>query len=185
MFEIGEAIEYGHRVRGFRLEALVDGEWRTLFDGKCIGYKWADYFPAVSSDTVRITVYDAKDIPLLCSFGLYTLDTSIFAEEEKAKSGKNLAKGESAKINYSAKAVEVEFGGVFPFNTATFNTTGTWKYEIYAFDGSNYQLVYTGFKPHRNQITRLPETVKTSYKMKLVFETEIDPETINIGVMEL
>lgn len=185
MFEIGEAIEYGHRVRGFRIEALLDGDWKTLFDGKCIGYKWADYFPAVTSDTVRITVYDAKDTPLLCSFGLYTLDTSVFAEEEKVKSGKNLAEGKSAKINYSANEVEVEFGGVYPFNTVTFSTSGMWKYEIYAFDGSNYQLIYTGFKPHRNQITKLPETVRTSYKMKLVTTAEIDPETVNIGVFEL
>lgn len=185
MFEIGEAVEYGHRVRGFRLEALADGEWRTLFDGQCIGYKWADYFPAVTSDTVRITVYDAKDTPLLCSFGLYTLDTSVFAEEEKVKSGKNLAAGKSAKINYSQNEVEVEFGGVYPFNTVTFSTSGMWKYEIYAFDGSNYQLIYTGFKPHRNQITKLPETIKASYKMKLVATTEIDPKTVNIGVFEL
>ena len=60
-----------------------------------------------------------------------------------------------------------------------------WKYEIYAFDGSNYQLVYTGYKPHRNEVARLPETVKTSYKMKLVATAPLDPETVNIGVMEL
>jgi hypothetical protein len=188
MFEIGEAIEYGQRVRGFKLEALVEDEWKLLFDGKCIGYKWADYFPAVTTDTVKITVYDAKAIPLLRSFALYSCDSSIFAEEERIKAnlvGKNLAHGKSAKINYSEYEVEVEFGGVYPFNTVTFNSIGMWKYEIYAFDGSNYQLVHTGYKPHRNEIARLPETVKTSYKMKLVTTAPIDPETVDIGVMEL
>lgn len=188
MFEIGEVIELGQRIRGFKLEALVEGEWKLLFDGKCIGYKWADYFPAVSSDTVKITVYDAKAIPLICNFALFSLDTSIFAEEEKIKAsliGRNLATGKSAKINYSEFEAEVEFGGVYPFNTVTFNSTGMWKYEIYAFDGSNYQLVHTGYKPHRNEIARLPETVKTSYKMKLVTTAPIDPETVDIGVMEL
>ena len=185
MFEISEVIECGHRIRGFRVEALVEGGWRTLFDGKCIGYKWSEYFDAVQTDTVRISIYDAKDIPLLRSFSLHLLDTSVFAEEDKVKSGKDLAKGKSAKINYSEGEVEVEFGGVYPFNTVTFNGTGMWTYEIHAFDGSNYQCIFKGVKPHRNQITKLDATVKTSYKMKLVTSIKIDPDKINIGVFDL
>ncbi len=185
MFEISEAIEYGHRIRGFKVEALVEGEWKTLFDGKCIGYKWAEYFDEVTSDTVRLSVYDAKDIPLVRTFSLHKLDVSIFAEEEKVKSGKDLAKGASAKINCSEHEVEVEFGGVYPFNTVTFDGTGMWEYAIHAFDGSNYQCVYKGAKPHRNQITKLPEVVKTSYKMKLTTSVKIDPDKINIGVYDL
>ena len=185
MFEISEVIECGHRIRGFRVEALAEGGWRALFDGKCIGYKWSEYFDAVETDTVRISIYDAKDIPLLRSFSLHLLDTSVFAEEDKVKSGKDLAKGKSAKINYSEGEVEVEFGGVYPFNTVTFNGTGMWTYEIHAFDGSNYQCIFKGVKPHRNQITKLDATVKTSYKMKLVTSIKIDPDKINIGVFDL
>ena len=184
MFVIEEAIEYGHRVRGFKVEALADGEWKTLFDGKCIGYKWSEMTEEVTTDTVRVTVTDSKDVPLLRSFGLHTLDLSVFDEEKRLRSGKNLAAGKSAKISYSEFEVEVEFGGVYPFNTVAFNSNGMWKYEIWAFDGSNYQLIYTGVKPHRNQITKLKETVRTSYKMKLVTTAPIDPETINICVME-
>ena len=184
MFVIEEAIEYGHRVRGFKVEALAQGEWKTLYEGECIGYKWSEITDEVTTDTVRVTVTDAREVPLLRFFGLHTIDTSIFDEEKRLRSGKNLAAGRSAKINYSEFEAEVEFGGVYPFNTVTFNSNGMWKYEIWAFDGSNYQLVYTGLKPHRNQITRLKETVRSSYKMKLVTTAPIDPETLNICVME-
>ena len=188
MFEIGEAIEYGHRVRGFKIEALVEGEWKTLYDGECIGYKWAEYFDEVTTDTVRVSVYDAVAAPLLRSFGLYLLDTSVFEEEKRIKhamSGKNLAEGKSARVNYSEREVEVEFGGVYPFNTVSFNSLGGWKYEIYAFDGSNYQLIFTGHKAGKEQVVRLPETVKTSYKMKLVSTSPINPKTVNICVTEI
>ncbi len=185
-FETSEMIEYGHRIRGWKLEALVDGKYITLFDGKCIGYKWADFFDEVTTDTVRLTVYDAVDLPLIRSLSLYSFDASIFAEENRIKTKENLARGASARINYSEHEVEVELGGIFPFNTVTFNGTGLWGYDILVFDGSNYELVFTSKSPHKNQIVRLEKTYRASYKLKLVGKGKpINPEVISIGVFEM
>jgi len=167
-FEISEMIEYGHRIRGWRLEALVDGEYKTLFDGKCIGYKWADYFKTVTTDTVRLVIYDARDLPLIRSISLYSFDASIFDEEERIKTKENLAHGASANIIYNDNTAEIELGGIFPFNTVTFNGTGFWGYDICVFNGSTYETVYTGKAPHKNQIVNLDKTYRASYKLKLI-----------------
>ncbi len=185
MFELAEAIELGHRVRGFRVEALVDGEWKTLYEGKCIGYKWTKHFSPVETDTVRLVITDSKAVPLIRFFGLYHIDESLFAGRPDLASGKDLAKGRSAKINYSEYEVEVEFGGVYPFNTVAFNGVGLWSYKIEAFDGANYQTVFAGKGPGKEQVVTLPETVRGSYKMRLTAEKKIHPEAINIRVYEL
>ena len=186
-FEISEMIEYGHRIRGYRLEALVDGEYKTLFDGKCIGYKWADYFEPVTTDRVRLVIYDAKDIPLIRGISLYSFDTSIFDEEERIKSRENLAHGKSAKLIYNGKEVEIELGGIFPFNTVTFNGMGMWGYDIFVFNGSSYEYVCGSKSPGRNEIVNLGKTFNTSYKLKFAARTHgtLDPETLNIGVYEM
>lgn len=184
MFEIGEMIRYGHRIRGFRIQAL-EGRWKTLYEGRCIGYKWADYFETVETDTLRIVVYDSKDVPLLNFFGLYYLDTSVFAEEERLKTGVDLAKGKSAKLTVTEHEAELEFGGIYPFNTIKFNGTGLWEYSFEAFDGLNYHTIYKGTTPHREQIVTLPETVKTSYKIKFCSSRVINPDTLNLEVYHL
>ena len=185
MFEISEAIEYGHRIRGFRLETKTDDGWQVLFDGKCIGYKWADHFEKVTSDTVRIVIYDAADIPLLRYFALYSLETFVFAEEERVKTGVDLAKGKSAKVIVSEHEAEVEFGGIYPFNTIVFNGTGFYKYFIDVFNGSEYVEVYGNTTPHRNHTVKLPETYSNSYKIRIRSERVINKDTFTIGVFEL
>ncbi len=185
MFEIAEVIEKGHRIRGFRVEAKQEDDWKVLFDGKCIGYKWAEYFDEVETDTVRIVIYDAKDIPLIRSFALYSLDTSVFEEENKLKSGVDIAKRPGARVIYSEHDAEVEFGGIYPFNTITFNGTGMWGYSIDAFDGAKYYTVFKNSKPHRNQIVTLPETIKNSYKIRIHSDRPLTSKDLDIGVFEL
>ena len=185
MFELAEVIELGHRVRGFRVEALVGDEWTGLYEGKCIGYKWAKHFVPVETDTIRLVISDSKAVPLIRFFGLYYIDETIFADRPRLNSGTDLAKGKRARVNYSDYEVEVEFGGVYPFNTVVFNGVGLWSYKIEAFDGANYQTVYEGNAPAKEQVVRLPETVRGSYKMRLTAGKRIYPEAINIQVYEL
>ncbi len=185
MFSLSEVIELGHRVRGYRIEALVGGEWKVLYEGKCIGYKWAKHFAPVETDTVRLVIADSKATPLIRFFGLYYIDENIFAGHPDLASGKDLTKGASAKINYSDYEVEVEFGGVYPFNTVVFNGIGLWSYKIEAFDGANYQTVFAGKGPSKEQVVTLPETIRGSYKMRLTAEKKIYPEAINLRVYEL
>ena len=120
------------------------------------------------------------------SLVFYSFDKSIFAEEERIKTMENLALGKSASITYNDKTAEIELGGIFPFNTVTFNGMGFWGYDICVFNGSSYETVFSSKSPHKNQIVKLDKTYNTSYKLKLVCKGRepIDPKTINIGVYE-
>ena len=196
MFEIAEVIELGQRARGFSLEALVDGEWKTVYEGQSIGYKWAAYFSPVETDAFRLNITKAAAVPLIRFFGLYHIDEDIFVTRSMV-SGADLTKGKSARLLPTSKrvetpkgtfdfpGVEVEFGGVYPFNTVCFNGEIVGHYLIEAFDGSNYATVYEGSRPHRDQVVTLPETIRGSYKMRMiVFSKQLDIEALNISVFE-
>ena len=135
---------------------------------------------------MRLTVYDAVDLPLIRSLSLYSFDTSIFAEEERIKSLENLAHGASANVIYGDHEVEVELGGIFPFNTVTFNGEGMHTYEISVFNGATYDTVLTSKNPYKNEVVRLEETYRSSYKLKISFKGPgpASPELIDIGVFE-
>lgn len=187
-FVIGEMIELGIRVKGYRIEAYVDGVWQTLADKKSMGFKWAEHFDCVETDRVRIVIYDAACAPVIREFGLYKLPDGFYdaekAEKEKMKKAFNLAEGASAKIIEEEDGVLAEFGGIYPFNTVCFNGAGIWSYKIYAFDGSNYYLIYEGEKPAANEVVHLDKTIDSSYKLKL--ETgKKDNQNINLKIYEL
>ena len=189
MFQVAEVIELGHRVRGFRVEALVDGDWQTLYEGKCIGYKWAKYFTAVESDTFRLVITESKAVPLLRNFGLYFIDESVFADEVAMSKGEDLMKNAGARvIVIDDKTVEVELGGIYPYNTIRFDGRGVWVYTIEGFDGANYHPVFanSNARGYKDQVVHLEETVKTSYKFRLVSTHSIsNPEGLEFAVYEL
>lgn len=187
-FSIGEVIELGERVCGFKVEALVNGEWVLLADKKSIGFKNVQHFDAVTSDRVRLTIYDAAAAPVIRQFGLYKKPYDIFKKEREEKKAmgmaKNLAKGVSAQIKYEEDGVTVDFGGIYPFNTITFNGNHIWDYELFAFDGSKYYSIFKDSKPERHQVIHLDKTIDSSYKLKLV-TGRAGTEELEIGIFEM
>ncbi len=188
-FVIGEKIELGVRVKGYRVEAYKDGNWVVLADRKSIGYLWAEKFERIKTDRVRIVIYDAAAAPVIRTFGLYKMPdeyyNAINAEKAKMKNAQDLTKLSTAKIINEGKAVKVEFGGIYPFNTVCFNGSKTGgSYEIHVFDGLSYKLAYKGVRPEEKEVVRLPETVSYSYQMKLVTNKDIK-EDIEIEIYEL
>ncbi len=184
-FKIGEKVEFGVRVKGFRIDAFIEGEWRTLADKQSMGHLWAEHFETVTSDKVRIMIYDAAAAPVIREFGLYKLPESYF-NAELTKNGKKLtdiAHGKSSKITALPYKVEVQFGGIYPFNTISFNGGEMKKYKIYAFDGVDYYLICEGENPSKREIVKLPETIDSSYQIKM--ETDLwDNNQLDICVFE-
>ena len=66
-----EYIRLGQRVKSFKVEALVDGNWREIAGGTTIGYKRILRFPAVEATQVRFTINDARSNPVISAVGLY------------------------------------------------------------------------------------------------------------------
>jgi alpha-L-fucosidase len=70
-FLVQEYIRLGQRVKGFTVEALVDGNWKELAKATTIGYKRILRFPSVKASKVRVTITDSKSCPLISNMGVY------------------------------------------------------------------------------------------------------------------
>ncbi len=81
LFVVQEYIPLGQRVKSFRLEALLDGEWQEVAQGTTIGYKRILYFNPVKTDKLRLTIIDAKACPVLCNLEVYHAPDQYFSKE--------------------------------------------------------------------------------------------------------
>lgn len=78
-FLVGEDIRLGQRVKRFRLEALIDGQWQPLQDAladwgdglETIGRKRIICFPDVTTTQLRLTITDTKSVPVIQQIGVY------------------------------------------------------------------------------------------------------------------
>ena len=66
-----EYIRLGQRVKGFTVEAYVDGNWKEVARGSTIGYKRILRFPGVMATQVRFNITDSKAAPVISRIGLY------------------------------------------------------------------------------------------------------------------
>lgn len=97
-FVAEEEIHYGQRVKEFRLEALVDGQWMPLKDELAengdglttIGHRRIICFPTVTATKLRFTVTDSKCDPIIKRTSVYLapdLTADIPDSGEKKSSG--------------------------------------------------------------------------------------------------
>jgi alpha-L-fucosidase len=70
-FLVQENIRLGQRVKGFKVEAFVDGAWKEIAKATTIGYKRILRFPGVKATKVRFTITDSKASPVISNIGLY------------------------------------------------------------------------------------------------------------------
>ena len=78
-FLVEEDIRYGQRVKKFKLEAEVDGQWQQLKDAlvengdglTTIGHRRIICFPTVNATKLRFTIVDTKCGPIIKKLGVY------------------------------------------------------------------------------------------------------------------
>ncbi len=68
---IQEPIRFGQRISGFTVDALMDGEWKTVGEGTTIGHKRLLRIDPVTTNKVRLIITDANNTPAISNFGLY------------------------------------------------------------------------------------------------------------------
>ena len=155
-FRVEEAIELGHRVRGFALDIWQNGAWRTLLNRACIGFCRCERLEPVTTDRVRLRITAADADPVLRAFRLY--NTRGIGLKKKAE----VRTGELAplQIQRSEKELIVDLGGIYPYDTVEVDAEGL--VEIRAFNGTRYEAVYRG----SGGMCRF-ETVTGSYKLKI------------------
>ncbi|WP_243349184.1 discoidin domain-containing protein [Parabacteroides sp. FAFU027] len=74
-----EYIRLGQRVKAFKVEALVDGNWKELAKATTIGYKRILRFPAVKATQVRFSITDSKCCPVISNIGVYNAPVFLYA----------------------------------------------------------------------------------------------------------
>jgi hypothetical protein len=57
--------EYAHNIRGFRVEALVEGKWVEVLKGGDIKHHFQASFPEVTAQRYRVTLTDCNPSPWL------------------------------------------------------------------------------------------------------------------------
>ncbi|MDY6315488.1 MAG: alpha-L-fucosidase [Clostridia bacterium] len=180
---VSEVIELGHRVRRFKISAYTSEGWTTLCDGECIGNRYARHFAPVTATKIRLEITDAAAVPAIADFGIYKFPFDVFAEETAVENNENLLENPSSSVEIGETEAVIDLGGIYPFNTVTFNGDGMWKYEIFAFDGQNYYKIFEGDRPGKNMICKF-ETVKDAYRLKIVYG-DLRPENLNVKVYNM
>ncbi|HET9294957.1 MAG TPA: alpha-L-fucosidase [Gemmatimonadales bacterium] len=66
-----EDIRHGHVVSSYRVEAELDGAWRTVSRGTTIGHRKLDRIAPVTTSSVRLIVEDALDRPNVSRLSLH------------------------------------------------------------------------------------------------------------------
>ncbi|KAJ4759338.1 Alpha-L-fucosidase 1 [Rhynchospora pubera] len=91
VLQLQEPIQMGQRVIRFHLDAIVDGEYKTVINGTTIGYKRLLRFPSVETRFVRLIIDEARADPLISFIGLFVdsySTTNDLDEDDKRFSSK-------------------------------------------------------------------------------------------------
>ncbi|MEE0980151.1 MAG: alpha-L-fucosidase, partial [Acutalibacteraceae bacterium] len=134
-FSLQEVIELGHRVTGYEISALVSEDWTTLYKGICIGYRSAKHFPTVKTSRIKIKITSALHAPVLRSFSLYKFDEKLLEETVISASDKNILENGTAVVRKEDNSVDINFGGLVPFNLIKLNVPEITEFEIKLFNG--------------------------------------------------
>ncbi|MDL2256465.1 alpha-L-fucosidase, partial [Parabacteroides sp. OttesenSCG-928-K15] len=68
---IQEDIQQGERVRKYTVEGKIDGKWKTLTTGSCIGHKRIEQINPVKVSGLRLIIQETLDTPYIKSFAVY------------------------------------------------------------------------------------------------------------------
>jgi len=61
----------GERIRKYHMEAKIDGKWKTIGEGSCIGHKRIHKIEEVVSDEIRLVVDQSAGVPQIRSLSVY------------------------------------------------------------------------------------------------------------------
>jgi alpha-L-fucosidase len=69
-----EDYRFGHRIREYKIEGLVNGSWRELSVGQSIGRKKIDYFDNVEVSKIKLKVTKNVNEPIIRNFAVYYVE---------------------------------------------------------------------------------------------------------------
>ncbi|MEJ0101220.1 MAG: alpha-L-fucosidase [Bacteroidota bacterium] len=73
---IMEDYKEGERIRAYRTEGLVNGQWQKLSEGSSVGRKKIDWFANTTVSKIRLIITKSAGEPLIRSISLYKIDNT-------------------------------------------------------------------------------------------------------------
>lgn len=70
---IQENIKNGERIRQYKVEAKVNGKWKTVCTGESVGHKRIEKFEPVEATALRLTVLESTALPDIINFSAYSV----------------------------------------------------------------------------------------------------------------
>ena len=160
-----EVLEYGHRIIEFEFYAKIDGEWKLLFANQCMGYKCVEHFEEVETDEVMLKIKKSRGVPLVNGISLYSFEGHI-EPKRAAKVGFELMTNASVTYPENENSIDINFGGVYPFNTLSFELDGEASVEMLVFNGTRFEK-FDDLALKSNTVCTLKQTVDYAYRIKL------------------
>lgn len=69
--QIEEDITKGERIREYKVEAMIDGQWQQVCEGTSVGHKRIQLFDKVKTYSVRLIITKSSEYPIVKSFSAY------------------------------------------------------------------------------------------------------------------
>ncbi len=164
----GEMIELGHHIRGYEIAVFTDGVWKTVASGECVGYNCAAMFDAVRATKLRLRITAASELPLIRHLGIYRFADRPDEMQVLIK-GKNLLENGDAKVTREGNVIDINLGGVFPFNCIKIEGIDLREYEIRVFNGTDFES-YGKYEAYFDlpMIYRFDTPIDWAYRIQIV-----------------
>ncbi len=175
VLKLGEKVELGERITSFKLESLDGDKPELLLDCTSVGYLRAERFKKGKYKRLRLTL-NAIVAPItlrVLALHLYDEDGEEEARLAALAKRENLAAMKTSKISYSedGHTATVSFGGIYPFDTVSFNMNYQGKYKILAFDGASYYEIVNEWSGDYIVERKLDKVIDSSYQIQIWAET--------------
>ena len=69
---IQENIKNGERVRQYKIEARINGKWKTVGSGESVGHKRIEKFEPIETTELRLTILKSIALPDIINFSVYS-----------------------------------------------------------------------------------------------------------------
>jgi alpha-L-fucosidase len=162
-----EKIEYGHRIVDYDFYAKIDGEWKLLFANQCMGYTCVEHFAEVTADEVKLVIKNSRGVPLLKEIGLYSF-TGHIEPRQPIEVGRDLLKNARISASEEENSLDINLGGVYPFNTISFGADKRVEAELLIFNGTRFERLTDIVAD--NGDAALPCDVDYAYRLKIIFK---------------
>ena len=70
-YMIQENIKKGERIRQYKIEAKINGKWKTICQGESVGHKRIEKLNSIETDMLRLTVLESIEQPDIINFSVY------------------------------------------------------------------------------------------------------------------